>query len=133
VTHLASIAAAAETAVPASEPRQAPQPDSAYETERVREFQPREMATLEAAAPAAPVRSGAGFAPATPVKIEWPSDLQQVESDPGKVQAEPVEEQREPRAPRPKRARPPRPQTTEEPLVQIETGSESQPGEKTPA
>lgn len=133
MTHLASIAAAAETAVPASEPRQAPQADSSYDTERVREFQPRETATLEAAAPAAQIRSGAGFAPAAPVKIEWPSDLQQVESDPGKIQAAQAEEPGEPRAPRPKRVRQPRAQTTEEPLVQIETGSESQPGEKEPA
>jgi ribonuclease E len=131
VTHLASIAAAAETAVPASTPRQA---ETSYETERVREFQPRETATLEAAAPAAPTHSGAGFAPATPVQIEWPSDLQQVESDPGKVQAVQSEPEREPQAPRPKRVRQPAPRVAEEPLVQIETGAdEAKPGEKTPA
>ena len=133
-THLASIAAAAETAVPASEPRQAPQSESSYETERVHEFQPRETATLEAAGPGAPARSGAGFAPATPVQIEWPSDLQQVESDPGKVQAVQAEEPREAHAPRPRRVRQPAPRASEEPLVQIETGpGESQSSEKTPA
>jgi hypothetical protein len=116
--------------VPASAPRQAPQPDSSYETERVREVQqPRETATLEAAAPAAPQRTGAGFAPATPVNIDWPSDLQQVESDPGKVQAAQSDEPREPRAPKPRRVRQPAQRAPEEPLVQIETG----PDEKTPA
>jgi hypothetical protein len=112
-----------------------PQPDSAYETERVREFQPRETATLEAAAPAAPERAGgAGFAPAEPVRIEWPSDLQQVESDPGKIQAVQAEEPREAAAPRPRRVRPTAPRAAEEPLVQIETGpGDSRPGEKTPA
>jgi ribonuclease E len=131
VTHLASIAAAAETAMPASTPRQA---DSSYETERVREFQPREMATLEAAAPAAPAPTGAGFAPATPVKIDWPSDLQQVESDPGKVEAVQAEPERQPQAPKPKRLRQPASRVADEPLVQIETGaSEAKPDEKTPA
>jgi hypothetical protein len=119
--------------VPASSPRPAAQPDSSYETERVREFQPRETATLEAAPAPAPERS-AGFAPAAPVKIEWPSDLQQVESDPGKVQeAAHADDPRESLAPRPRRVRQPRPQTSEEPLVQIETGAESPSGEKTPA
>lgn len=117
--------------MPASAPRQA---DTSYETERVREFQPRETATLEAAAPAAPAHGGAGYAPATPVKIDWPSDLQQVESDPGKIQAVQTEPERQPQAPRPRRVRQPAPRVADEPLVQIETGaSEAKPGEKTPA
>jgi len=133
-THLSSIAAAAETAVPASTPRQAPPQETSFEREEVREFQPRETATLEAPAPAVPARAGAGFAPATPVQIDWPSDLQQVESDPGKVQAVQAEPEHQPPAPRPKRVRQPAPRAAEEPLVQIETGpGESRPGEKTPA
>jgi len=114
---------------PAYEAPAAPAP---YERETVQEFQPREpVAPQPAPAP------GAGYAPAVPVKIEWPSDLQQVESDPGKVSAaqqEPVQEQH---APRPKRVRQPLPPAIDEPLVQIETDRmESQPGgsgEKTPA
>jgi ribonuclease E len=133
-THLTSIAAAAETAIPASEPRSAPQPDSSYEAERVRDFQPRETATLEATAPADPARSGAGFAPARPVEMQWPSDLQQVESDPGKIQAVQAEEPNEARAAKPRRVRQATPRAAEEPLVQIETGpGESRPDEKTPA
>ncbi len=69
-----------------------------------------------------------------PVQIDWPSDLQQVESDPVKVQAVPAEPEHPPSAPRPKRVRQPAPRAAEEPLVQIETGpGESRPGEKTPA
>jgi ribonuclease E len=137
-THLDSIAAAAraaESAAPASTPYQSPPPDSSFETEQVREFQPQETATLVAPAMAVPPR--AGYAPAAPVKIEWPADLQQVESNPDKIreaQAEPVSE---PTAPRPRRVRQPAPQVAEEPLVQIETGaSEAKTagsGEKTPA
>jgi hypothetical protein len=107
------------------------------ETEQVREFQPRETATLETTASAAPAHSGgAGYAPATPVKIEWPSDLQQVESDPGKVQAAEAEPESHASAPRPRRTRPVPARVADEPLVQIETGNDAQPagsGEKTPA
>jgi hypothetical protein len=97
----------------------------------VREFQPRE----EAPAPVAAPPSGAGYAPAAPVKMEWPSDLQQVESDPGKVGAGQQEAVEERPAPRPKRVRQSSQPSVSEPLVQIETDrSESQPGggEKTP-
>jgi ribonuclease E len=134
-THLASIAAAAETAVPASAPRQAPPPASSFETEEVREFHPREVATLEASTPPAPpATTGPGYAPATPVKIDWPSDLQQVESDPDKIKAVQQEAPAQPAASRPRRVRQPATRAPEEPLVQIETGpGESQPGEKTPA
>lgn len=81
----------------------------------VREYEPR---TPEAA-PAIP--SGAGYAPAEPVRIEWPSDLVQVESDPGKIQTVQEQESGQPPAPRPKRVRQPVQPVTEEPLVQIET------------
>ncbi len=90
-------------------------PPAAFETETVREFRPREAAPM-----AAP--SGPGFAPAEPVKIEWPSDLKQVESDPEKVQTaqrQVIEEQQP--MPRPKRARQAVEPVSNEPLVQIET------------
>lgn len=65
---------------------------------------------------------GAGYAPVVPVKIEWPVDLQQVESDPDKVrsaQQQFVEER--PAGPRAKRVRQPLEPVSDEPLVQIET------------
>ena len=134
LTSIATAAHAAEMAAPASvpTPAPAPAPASSYEMEQVQEFHPREAPSLEAPAPA-PVAS-AGHAPAVPIKIEWPSDLQQVESDPEKVEAaqhEPVPDQP---APRPRRARPQTPRVSDEPLVQIETGSETEAsgsGEKT--
>jgi ribonuclease E len=98
---------------------------SAYERETVSEFQPREAPP--AAEPARP--SGAGYAPAAPVKIEWPSDLQQVESDPEKVRAVQAQEVEPEPAPRPKRVRQQQAAVDEGPLVQVETGRD----EKTPA
>ena len=89
--------------------------DAAYENERVREFEPPAALVSE------PVPSGPGVAVAAPVQIEWPSDLQQVESDPGKVSSVEQEMERQPAAPRPKRVRPAPQATDEEPLVQIET------------
>jgi len=133
--HLASITAAAhaaEHAAPASTPYEAPRPSASYEEERVREFQPRETPTLEAPL-SAPV-SGAGYAPAQPVKIDWPSDLQQVESDPEKVRDVQQQAVREEPAPRPRRARPQAPRVNDEPLVQVETGraDAAASGEKAP-
>jgi len=66
--------------------------------------------------------------------MEWPSDLQQVESDPAKVQAIRHDAVQEQPAPRAKRARPTTAPVAEEPLVQIETGKSatSAGGEKTP-
>ena len=87
-----------------------------FETEVVREFEPR------ASEPEAPVPSGPGYAPAEPVKIEWPSDLMQVESDPAKVQTAEREEIVQQPVQRPKRVRPSVQPLIEEPLVQIETG-----------
>lgn len=98
---------------------QAPRPaPSAFkaEPEPVRTLPPRETIPVEA------VPTGPGFAPAVPPKIEWPSDLQQVESDPDKVRAAEQEGVEEQPAPRPKRVRPPQAPAIEEPLVQIETG-----------
>ena len=99
--------------------------DSSFETERVREFVSPEPSAPPASpvSPPSPASPAAGYAPATPVAIEWPSDLQQVESDPQKVRearVEPVEAAPETR---PKRVRQPAPPVVEEPLVQIETGN----------
>jgi ribonuclease E len=122
--HHAAASAAGDSVEHVSAPAyEAPPP--AYERETVREFEPRE--TLPAAEPARP--SGAGYAPAAPVKIEWPSDLQQVESDPDKVRAAQSQEVEPEPAPRPKRVRQQQAAVDEGPLVQVETGRD----EKTPA
>jgi ribonuclease E len=89
-------------------------PPAVFETETVREFQPREAAPM-----AAP--SGPGYAPAEPVKIEWPSDLKQVESDPEKIQTAQRQVVEEQPVPRPKRVRQAVEPVGNEPLVQIET------------
>lgn len=107
-----------------------PPPVPVFENERVREFEPQESRIADS------TPSGPGYAPATPVRIEWPSDLQQVESDPEKVKM--VEQdvvQQPPASPRPKRVRQPLAPVKEEPLVQIETGqaADAGTGEKTPA
>jgi ribonuclease E len=56
-----------------------------------------------------------------PVELEWPSDLVQVESDPGKVRAVQQPAPETAPAPRPRRERPAPLSAEEEPLVQIET------------
>lgn len=106
----------AELATTASTDQAAPPPPASFEAEVVREFEPSAPKLVE------PLPSGPGYAPAEPIKIEWPSDLVQVESDPEKVPtAEPAVEQ-DPGA-RPKRVRPSVQATSEEPLVQIETST----------
>jgi hypothetical protein len=65
--------------------------------------------------------SGPGFAPAEPLKIEWPSDLKQVESDPEKVQTAQRQVVEGQSMPRPKRVRQAVEPVSNEPLVQIET------------
>lgn len=90
----------------------------ALETSEVREIQPRETAPMVAAP------SGPGFAVATPIQIEWPSDLQQVESDPDKIRAAEQEGAQQQSASRPKRVRPPQAPASDEPLVQVETGKQ---------
>ena len=92
-------------------PRPAP---SSFETEQVREF--TERRNEPAAAP-----PETGYAPAVPVKIEWPSDLQQVESNPDRVKAAQQEAAQEQPTLRPKRVRPQPAPVSDEPLVQIET------------
>jgi len=137
---------------PAYEVPAAPVPS--YERETVREFKPSEpMIPQEVSgssalyAPAEPVKidvipqpapaPSASYVPAEPIKLEWPSNLQQVESDPGKVRAAQEESFQEQPAPRPKRVRQSSPSVNDEPLVQIETDRiASQPdggGQKTPA
>ena len=100
-------------------PEQAlPPPSAPFEREEVREFEP--PAALVTHAPP----QGPGVAVAAPVKIEWPSDLVQVESDPGKIgiaQHAQQDDEREQSAPRPKRVRQATQPLSEEPLVQIET------------
>jgi len=112
----------AEAITPVSAPAFEMAPNASYETERVREFPPHEVPAVAAA-------SGPGFAPAEPIRIEWSSDLQQVESDPEKVQAAATHVTEEVQAPRPKRVRHAPPPVDEGPLVQVETGRD----EKTPA
>ena len=94
---------------------QAPPPPASFETEQVREFKPHEPI------PAQPVPYGPGFAPAEPVKIEWPSDLKQVESDPEKIQTAQRQVVEEQPTPRPKRVRQTMEPVSNEALVQIET------------
>ena len=128
--HAAATAAAEPTEHFNSPVYEAPTAPPSYERETVREFQPQEPVASQPA-------SGPGYAPAAPVKIEWPSDLQQVESDPEKIQAVEQQAPQVQPAPRPKRVRQPLPPVSEEPLVQIETDrTETQAagsGEKTPA
>jgi len=109
----------------------APLAPVSFENGQVRELEPPAALVTE------PVASGPGVAVAAPVNIEWPSDLQQVESDPHKVAAfeQPEAEQQAP-MPRPKRARQAAQPMDDEPLVQIETGADAAPGgieDKTPA
>ena len=106
----------AQLAAPAGTERAVPPPPPSFETEVVREFEP---GTPQLATPAP---SGPGYAPAEPIKIEWPSDLVQVESDPGKLQSVEPEPEQEPAA-RPKRVRQPVQPLAAEPLVQIETAA----------
>jgi len=99
-----------------TEAYKAPHPATpAFETGPVRPIPPQETSPAHAAPP------GPGFAPAVPPKIEWPPDLQQVESDPDKVRAAEQEVAEERPAPRPKRVRQAPSPVSEEPLVQVET------------
>ena len=111
----AAAGALAGIAVPAAALNELKPQPPAFEREVVREFEPR--------APGEPqhVPSGPGIAPAEPVRIEWPSDLVQVESDPGKIQSVQQQESDHQPASRPRRMRPAAQPVIEEPLVQIET------------
>jgi hypothetical protein len=60
-----------------------------------------------------------------PLKLEWPSDLVQIETDPHKARAVVVVEE-EPLTPRVRRVRPTPPQMPSEPLIQVETQRSSQ-------
>lgn len=120
----AAVGMMAEAAAPAAVSHQ---PPPSFDTERVREIEPRETA------PAQPVLTGPGIAPAEPVRIEWPSDLMQVESDPTKVSTVQEQEAVQQSLPRPKRVRQPAQPVIEEPLVQIETGQTgAEPGSSDP-
>jgi ribonuclease E len=77
---------------------------------------------FEAAPVATPAAVPAAAAPAPkPLKLDWPSDLVQIETDPQKRQAARVEAQTGQPAPRVKRERPVTQQPVAEPLVQVET------------
>ena len=129
--HHAAAIAAAEPAEHLNAPvYEAPTSPPPYERETVREFQPQEpVASQPDPAP--------GYAPPAPVRIEWPSDLQQVESDPDKIRAVELQAPQVQATPRPKRVRHPLPPVNDEPLVQIETDrvptQTTGSGEKTPA
>jgi ribonuclease E len=117
----AGIAAASDVAMaqfvaPTSTEQAVPPPPPSFETEVVREFEPSKPQLAE------PVPSGPGYAPAESFKIEWPSELVQVESDPDKLQRAAPESEPVPVA-RPKRVRQPLQAQNEEPLVQIETAA----------
>jgi ribonuclease E len=110
----------------------APLAPVSFENGQVRELEPPAALVTE------PVASGPGpgVAVAAPVRIEWPSDLQQVESDPQKVASDQPEAEQQAPMPRPKRARQAAQPMDHEPLVQIETGADAAPGgieDKTPA
>jgi ribonuclease E len=100
--------------------------------EPVAPFERGEVRESEPAAPA----SGPGVAIAAPVRIEWPADLQQVESDPDKVATAQREAEPQQAPQRPRRVRPPSQPADEGPLVQIETDSAvavtAESGDKTP-
>jgi ribonuclease E len=59
--------------------------------------------------------------PAPALKLEWPSDLVQIETNPVRLQAMLAKMQEAEPAPRPKRQRPSLPPVSDEPLVQVET------------
>jgi len=105
----------AEDARPSSSYQEPRFEHPALESEQVREFS-QHPTPQEAAVPA-----GAGYAPAVPVKIDWPPNLQQVESDPEKIRSLQQEPVPQPSEPRPRRVRPVAQPVSEEPLVQIET------------
>ncbi|MBI4195451.1 MAG: Rne/Rng family ribonuclease [Betaproteobacteria bacterium] len=58
---------------------------------------------------------------APPLRLEWPADLIQIETDSEKLKAALARAQEEQPAPRPKRTRPALPPLGDEPLVQVET------------
>jgi len=111
----AAAGALAGIAVPAAALNELKPQPPAFEREVVREFEPRASGEPQH------VPSGPGIAPAEPVRIEWPSDLVQVESDPGKIQSIQQQESDHQPASRTRRVRPAAQPVIEEPLVQIET------------
>jgi ribonuclease E len=87
------------------------------------------MVTAPPAAPSAIVAEDAVFR--APFRLELPTDLEQVESDPEKVRAVEEHEAAHEES-RPKRVRPAPKPISEEPLVQVETAPSSTPGAATP-
>ena len=73
----------------------------------------------QSTAPVTEQAAPSGTSPRFSLQLDWPADLVQIETDPGKVQrVEPQEEE----SPRPRRTRRPAPPpVSDEPLVQVET------------
>jgi hypothetical protein len=85
---------------------------------------------IPAALPArSPTPAPAPIHAAPPVKLEWPPDLIQVESDPHKVKAVQEQAPQEIPTPRQRRERPVLHPVSEEPLVQIETQKNNTPAD----
>ena len=80
-----------------------------------------EIAPLASDAAPAAVQDAMPTSP-PPLKLEWPADLVQVETDPQKIAAAAAQPQPEP-APRRPRVRKPLPPPSTEPLIQVETRS----------
>lgn len=68
-----------------------------------------------------PSRAAEPVHPLPELKLEWSSDLVQIETDPQKAQGAATAATEEAPAPRPRRVRPATPPISEEPLVQVET------------
>jgi hypothetical protein len=86
--------------------------------------EPAPSRVFEPAPAVAPAPAAAAPAP-KPLKLDWPSDLVQIETDPEKRQAARVEAQPAEAALRVKRERPVLQQPVAEPLVQVETRNKS--------
>lgn len=98
-----------------------------YAQPEVVEEQPQSVAPMSEPAmpareqPAQPAAVALEQPPAPALKLDWPSGLVQIETDPSKARAVAVAVEEEAPAPRPRRARPAPVAVTSEPLVQVET------------
>ena len=107
-------------AAPVIERAPAPQPEPVAQPEPAgpRAIEPLAPRAIEAQAPPAAEPQAPAPQPA-PLKLDWPSDLVQIETDPHKAREVVVEEA--PVAPRVRRVRPAPAPVVNEPLVQVET------------
>jgi hypothetical protein len=103
-----------------------PEPVHARETTLIPDPAPASEPAPARVIEPAPAPASAAAAPvAQPLKMDWPSDLVQIETDPQKRQAARAEAQPVEAAPRVKRERPVIHQAVDEPLVQVETRGKS--------